>query len=197
MPGPFASIVTVEELNSFLRETTKPGDDEYLDLKQSMITRCAAAIERYAGVKLQSANFTETFDGNGKYGFWLANRPVNSIASVALSGSTVATTEYALKAAINFVKFRSPTASGWQNYVVTYNAGYGYTNGATANNVPQDIRDACLRWVARVHKTVTTKTHGVSAMSAADQSTTYFERGMPEDVAGFLNPYRQLMARVS
>lgn len=192
MATPFASIITVEELNAFLRETVKPDDDEYLDLKQSLITRCAAAIEKNASIKFQAANYAETFDGDGKYGFRLnkANYPVNSIVSVTQTGTAVAATEYVLLAGISFVKFRNPTISGWQNYVITYNAGYGYTNGATANNVPQDLREACLLWTARRHKQVITKTHGVSSLTAADQSTTYFERGMPEDVQILLAPYR-------
>jgi len=193
----FASIVTVEDFNEYMREEVKPEDDKLLDFKQRLILRCVPAIEKYTGLLMQTSNFSETFDGNGEAGLWLTYRPINSITSVTSNGSIVAATEYYIKSKINFLRFKNALVSGFQNYVIVYSAGYGYTNGVTANNVPQPLRDACLRWTAYNYKKANDRRHGVSAISAGDQSVTYFEKGMPEDVAELLNPLVIPLARAT
>lgn len=193
----FASIVTPEDINAYLDQKVSAKDDPQLDFKQKLIERCATAIERETGHILQSGNFSDTFDGNGGRGFFLPRYPVNSITSVTQNGATLPTTSYALKTAIGFIKFKDFTVEGWQNYVVNYNAGYGYTSGTVANNVPLPLRDACIKWVAYTYKKATERRFGVSAISSADQSVTYFEKGVPEDVEAILSRYRRVFARAS
>ncbi len=191
----FTSIITLEEFTAYMQENILPGDDKNLDLKGNLITACVKAIENYTGLLMQSANFTDTFDGDGGRGFFLPRRPVNSITSITVTGTVLASTEYFLKDNISYVKFRDLTTEGWRNYVIAYNAGYGYTDAATANNVPVDIRLACKLWTAYAYRKATTRRHGVSSETASDQSTTYFEKGIPADVEEMLKPYLLLVNR--
>lgn len=191
----FASIITPEEFTAYLDEKVAAGDDTHLDLKQNLITACVKQIETYTSLEMQSANYTEVLDGDGNRGFFLSHRPVNSLTSVSLSGSALANTEYVLKATLGYVKFRNFTTEGWQNYSIVYNAGYGYTNGTANNNVPLDIRLACKIWTAYAYKKALDRRHGVTSVAAADQSVSFFERGVPADVEEILKPYRQVIMR--
>lgn len=185
MAGTFSSIITTEEFNAYIQESVTPDDDKFLDFKQNLITGCVKAIEHYTGLIMAAANYTEIFNGDGSNKIFLRNLPVNSVASVKQDGVALAATEWYASSELGIVSLRSALTGGFQNYSVTYNAGFGLTL------VPDDIKLACKIWTAFNYQKAVNKRHGVTSVSMGNQNVSFFERGMPEDAAALLNNYRQ------
>lgn len=116
----------------------------------ALIAAAQGHIEREVGRPVEADDYTELFDGpDGAY-LWLANTPVNSIASIEVDGEALVVADD-----VDFTPFGkvSRVSSGYLTswgtlklgtVEVVYNGGY--------TTVPLDLRDLCANVAARAFK---------------------------------------------
>lgn len=179
------ALTTLTNAKEYLQiEPTDTSQDARLEI---LINGTTEAIENYIKRKVKERTFTdEAYDGNGTDLLFLKNKPVGSITSVKyvnIDGTTdvLGADDYHVDA-----QGRLYNASGWvrgfQNYLVTYTAGY--------NPVPDDIQLACLKWVEYLYKTDI-----ASYSSAFEQAgnATQPPHFVPAVIKELLSPYKRVV----
>ncbi|TCW35302.1 putative phiE125 gp8 family phage protein [Laceyella sacchari] len=179
--SPYA-LTTLANAKEYL-QITDTSQDARLEI---LINGTTIAIENYIKRKVKERTFTdEAYDGNGTDLLFLKNKPVSSIASVKYVGNGITDIlemdNYRVDA-----HGRLYNASGWvrgfQNYLVTYTAGY--------STIPDDIQLACLKWVEYLYKTDI-----ASYSSAFDQAgnSTQSPHWIPTVIKELLSPYKRVV----
>lgn len=133
-------LATVERLKKMLQipESDKSEDEEL----EAVIMVATDAIETRLNRKLQKADYTETYNGNGRVNLMLNQFPVAAVSEVKLDGAVVADTETIDDAGILFRANR--WSSGQRNVTVKYTAGYILPGGTGTPTLPKSIEQACL-----------------------------------------------------
>jgi hypothetical protein len=100
----------------------------------AIIEAASQSIEAYCRRAFAVTSYTETIDGTNKPRLWLTNRPVVSITSVTLDGSTLSASDYHVETGTGclwrgareygYPDHRMSWPIGVGNVVVVYSAGY-------------------------------------------------------------------------
>lgn len=113
-----------------------------------LIAAASGHIDRITGRPLEDDSRTETFDAPDTPDLWLTHTPVNSITSVTVDGTALATSgAYTLDGDIGrLTRTVSSRPRSWathklQTITVAYDGGY--------DPVPYDVQDICARMAAR------------------------------------------------
>lgn len=184
------------------------------------ILAASALIEGYLGRSLRRESArVDKVAGLGWPTLYLPKRPVASVTSVVLDGSTVSPDAYELRDTERGCLYRS---DGWtwtasiiastapeqvqgteeRAFVVTYVCGYvlpNDTDQAPTPKLPDPIVEACLQWAAQLHRNVGRDTL-VAAEQVGDASIQYAAMSIEERRAGLpppgvlslLAPYRMI-----
>lgn len=153
--APARLLVSVDEAVAHLRAggvITSDADREQL---QWLCLVATDAVERDLGRAVVRRPVVETYDGNGG-GVSLRSTPAISVTSVVESGTTLTATDYLLNVSQGVLLRGTTTsdlswASGRQNIVVTYVAGYA--------NPPRIVRKVALNAVQAMWQTSQQASH--------------------------------------
>lgn len=135
------------------------------DSGSSEFQRLCAAVDRlvktYIGAEVEHGTRTEYLSGRGDAILWPRNRPVHTVTDVRIDSTGAFDADTAIddvsKVAIRdgrklvWTEGTFPLGSG--NVRVTLTAGYNNAadHAPTAPDVPDDLKDACLRVVATLN----------------------------------------------
>jgi len=130
-------------------DTFEDYDDELLEI---LINSATKKCEDFCGKAFIQRSITENRIGDGNTHLYLNKKPVSTLTSITLGGSSLTEdTDYTLykeeglllrPVGIVTLWSDSPEAYGWtKNYkiVITYTAGYGATRAATQALVPDAV----------------------------------------------------------
>lgn len=182
-----SNLVTDQEILEFL-SVDSPIGPQLTILSKSI----SAAVIKHCGRRIAQETFTEYYDGNGKESLLLKEYPIVSVTSVThydINGNatSVVASDFNLYKEKGSLKLKAAAvhSSIWlrgdHNYKVIYAAGY--------NPIPEDIKLACLTWIATLWQKSEHKLHAVASKSFGDENTTYRVEKIPEEVAAMLEPY--------
>lgn len=144
----------------------------------------------YIGREIESASYTEFFDGDGQREILMKNYPVTTLTSFEENTGTLQTpvwtpkdaTTYKLSPNIAKLFLTFYKTRGFQNFKVVYTAGYA--------TIPGDIKLATLKLAAGYYNT--SKSDGVKREAVAGDSIEYDTSEIPSDVLVILNNYRDV-----
>ena len=155
----------------------------------SLITAVSSFVTNYLGRQILSADYAETYRGNGQSVLLLRNFPITAVDSVAFAGQTVtaAADPVALTSGILFddrslclIGHRFPLALP---VVVTYTAGYAAT--------PPDLAQAAIELVGEAFRR--RDRIGLSSKTLGGQEVVAFSlKDMNDTVRALLAPYQVL-----
>jgi len=180
--GDLTDLPTVK---SWLGLTTTATDT----LISSLITAVSTFIPNYLGRQILSADYVETYRGNGQDVMLLRNFPITAVTSVAFAGQTLtaAADPVALTSgllfddrALSLIGYRFPIGLP---VVVSYTAGYAAT--------PPDIAQAAIELVGEAFRR--RDRIGVSSKTLGGQEVVAFSlKDMNDTARGLLSPYQVL-----
>tara|TARA_B100001964_G_scaffold178865_1_gene197303 strand:+ start:313 stop:981 length:669 start_codon:yes stop_codon:yes gene_type:complete len=195
-----AFLISVSDIKLHLNIGTS-GPDGWLDKAVSSVTK---RIETFCRRTFIATQYTEFHDGSGRRGFVYVDNPpivaideLNDDVNRDFGNSTkFATSEFVSyddEGRIELLNQSDLIPAGLQTGVVfsqgQQNIKIVYTGGFA--DVPEDIRMGAAEWVSKLYHRRDKKRWGHSASSKGDTSVTFESIGlMPEDVKGFVSPYR-------
>jgi hypothetical protein len=176
---PAALLVSVDEAVAHLRAAGVLTSDADREQLQWLCLVASDAVERDLGRVITRRTVTETYDG-GRWKINLRSTPVISITTVTESGTALAAGDYVVNTSTGQLargSTLSPSwfASGWQNIVVTYVAGYA--------DPPKIVRKVALNGVQRMWQESQVASHplldeaGELAVAVAAGALTPLELG--------------------
>jgi len=185
------------------------GDDGTV---AALISAASTAIQKFIGYQIASATYTQVFNGNGSKRLLLSSRPVTAVSSVTVDTIPVPLSVPPQPGFLFDNKFVYLSGGGYfgagvivrefyrgvQNVTVSYTAGYA--------NVPADIAQACLMWIASLHAAFELGADAsVKMLRAGDtqmefgNAITALQGGqtilMPPATAALLLPYRRVASQ--
>lgn len=179
-------IATLSELKSYLG-ITGSSEDTLLGL---LLDSANDFVLGYICREIESATFTEYFDGDWQTEILLKNYPVTSITSFEYNSGTLNTPVWTTvdptlyknspntgKIFLSFYKIR-----GFQNYKVVYVAGY--------TTIPWDIKLATLKIASGYYNT--RSSDGIKSEGVAGDSIVFDTSEIASDVLVILNNYRDV-----
>ena len=134
-------LITIADLELFLGKTITGGDDEAL--YTYLITAAQAEADRVTHRSLESASYTETYDGTGTDEIYLNNYPVTTMTKVEYGTpfdltsnprDEIEDTDYVLDDEIGSLTFLFNSAEKKQMFSIQFTAGY------TALTCPDDLK---------------------------------------------------------
>jgi len=188
-----ADLVTKEEVQEFLNiDTLSDAQGKQVDL---IIPGISVAICKFCGREFLSASYSETLNGPGRGILQLKNYPLIGIISVTYADpagtvTVIASSDYWIIKDCSHLKLKPVAVHGtlWrqgdQNYAIVYTAGYAA--------VPDDIKLACLTWIAVLYQRAEHKLHAVQSITLGDQNTSYRFDKIPPEVEAMLQGYVRL-----
>lgn len=178
--------------------TSKDLVISYLQL-EDVKPETEAQIERFVNVvdkrienktrrnQFESGSITEYHDGEGRKSFYTDEFPVTAVASLYddiernyTSGYLIDTDDYVWYADGRVELDGGTFSDGLKNIKITYTAGY--------STIPADLVELATRWVAKI--VLYRKNIGVSSISGADGSVTYFDRFLDAEMIATIEDYR-------
>jgi hypothetical protein len=178
-------LTDLDTVQSWLGVTTPASDG----LLSGLITAVSSFITNYLGRQILTADYVETYRGNGQSLMLLRNFPITAIASVAFAGQTLTTPAdpVALTSGFLFddrilklIGHRFPLG---RPVVVSYTAGY-----ATA---PADIAQAAVELVGEAYRR--RDRIGVASKTLGGQEVVaYSLKDMNDTARALLAPYQVL-----
>jgi hypothetical protein len=180
--GDLTDLPTVK---SWLGLTTTATDS----LISSLITAVSAFIPNYLGRQILSADYVETYRGNGQDVMLLRNFPITAVASVAFAGQSITAPAdpVALTSGLLFDD-RTLSLIGYcfpigLPIVVSYTAGYAAT--------PPDVAQAVIELVGEAFRR--RDRIGVSSKTLGGQEVVAFSlKDMNDAARGLLSSYQVL-----
>jgi len=178
-------LTDLDTAKSWLGLTTTASDT----LISSLITAVSTFIPNYLGRQILSADYVETYRGNGQHQLLLRNFPITAVTSVAFAGQTLTTAAdpVALTSGLLFDD-RALTLVGYRfpiglPVVVSYTAGYATT--------PPDVAQAVVELVGEAFRR--RDRIGVSSKTLGGQETVAFSlKDMNDTASALLSPYQVL-----
>jgi hypothetical protein len=176
---PGSLFVSVDEAVAHLRASGVLTSDADREQLQWLCMVACDAVERDLGRTIARRTVTETYDG-GRWKINLRSTPVISITTVTESGTALSAGDYVVNTSTGQLargSTLSPSwfASGWQNIVVTYVAGYA--------DPPKIVRKVALNGVQRMWQESQVASHplldeaGELAVAVAAGALTPLELG--------------------
>jgi hypothetical protein len=177
-------LTTLDNVKSWLSPPlTTTADDTLLT---GLITATSQFIQTWLNRQIATTAYVETRDGNGGERMAFANSPVTAVSSVTIDGLAIAPASDAVTRGYVF----SPTmlylqgwrfTPGFQNVVVSYNAGYEST--------PPEIAQACVELVCLRYKE--RDRIGQVSKNLAGEVVAFTQKDMPADVQTLIDQYRR------
>ena len=121
-------------------------DTQFDALLERLITAVSAQFTNEVGRDLSSSSATETYNGHGGRRLTPKRWPITAVASLVVDGEAiaarpdVASDGYVIDDETSIVLCGSWFATGTQNVVLTYTAGY--------TSIPTDVEQAVVKMVA-------------------------------------------------
>lgn len=179
-------IATLAELKSYLW-IIDSSQDTILTI---FLDSADDFVKSYIGREIESATYTEYFDGDGQREILMKNYPVTTLTSFDENTGTLQTPVWTAKDPTTFKL--SPNIAklfltfyktrGFQNFKVVYVAGY--------ETIPGDIKLATLKLAAWYYNRRTSD--GIKKEWVAGDSVEYDTTEIPSDVFIILNNYRDV-----
>ena len=187
------ALITVQEVNDFLGIPAENQDEREKTIIEGLINSASQAIINYCQRKFikVAAAISEIKNGDNTKCIYVQNRPIVSVSSIKYwdgSAYVAHTGTYSYDANMGKIWFTdgnifSEYEDYWQiNYI------YGYE----CDDVPSDLKLACIQMVALKKKLFDDNAHGVSSRTFPDQNISYSFDKMPDDVKQTLNFYRKI-----
>lgn len=148
---------------------------------QRLLEGVSAAIQTFIGCNIETAEYTERYNGNGKNRLVLKHYPVKEVRQVKIDGREVADFDFD-----NWLLIRHGGFSeGIRNVGVRYVAGY--------DEVPADIVEAVLALAMQRLNEIENK--GVQSKTLAGETIAFSNfgqsDGMPPAAFSILNAYKR------
>ena len=179
-------IASLSELKSYLW-ITDSSQDTILTI---FLDSADDFVRSYIGREIESATYTEYFDGDGQREILMKNYPVTTLTSfeentgtiqtpvwTAVDSSTYKLSPNIAKLFLTFYKSR-----GFQNFKVVYVAWYA--------TIPGDIKLATLKLASGYYNRRTSD--GIKSEGVAGDNIVYDTTEIPSDVFIILNNYRDV-----
>jgi hypothetical protein len=178
-------LTDLDTVKAWLGVTTSGSDS----LLGGLITAVSTFIPNYLGRQLLTADYVETYRGNGQSLMLLRNFPITAVASVAFAGQTIAAAAdpVALTSGLMFddralrlLGYRFPLGLP---VVVSYTAGYA--------TPPPDVAQAVVELVGEAWRR--RDRIGLNSKSLGGQEVVAFsQKDMNETARALLAPYQVL-----
>ncbi len=181
------ALTTIAAIKTYLDISAETWDTVLASLQLGAEKR----IDQHCG-DIESATYTEYYDGLGRGRLPLAHRPITSITTLHddlgrdyAASSLVSSGDYTFYPDEGIVALDSGTLQdGTRNVKVVYVAGY--------STVPDDVQLATWKLVAYYWNQMRQGADGIKGDRLGDYTATYEKVGMPEDVLALLAPYREI-----
>lgn len=153
------------------------------------ITRVSTAVNNYLNRSLNSASYSEVYDGRGGHVLMLRNRPVTAVASLSIDGVAVplATSRpfngYTFDSTALYALGSYSFTRDYRNVAVSYTAGYV--------TIPADIEEAVLEWLNVIYRE--RDRVGLASKAIGGETTAYDIGAMPKRVTLLLNPFKSVV----
>jgi uncharacterized phiE125 gp8 family phage protein len=188
-------IITVVEAKAYLNEAGSSFDT----ILQTLITAISTMFDRYARSGNSLVKATDTtlkLHGTGRPTLLLPRWPVVSIASIKENDTTLVEgddEDYVIDSNIGAVdRMNGGTWSkGTQNIILTSFVA-GYVASGTGQNMPEDLRLACMKQVAYELQQYKRKDWGETSRSLPDGSYQRVASGLLPEVKQTLDHYRRI-----
>lgn len=170
-------LTTLDRVKTYLGLTTN-HDDPFL---QRMLSASSDFIVEYLSRPIKQATYTEKYDGKGMPVLFLRYRPVISIASLSIAGSTIGSGSYSFDD--NRVALTSDVfPRGTMNISITYDAGYA--------TVPPNVENVCIEMTAYMYREAP-RLASVSKGLAGE--TVSFYNALPEPLKIYLEQIKDVV----
>ncbi|HYM30436.1 MAG TPA: hypothetical protein VEU47_04005 [Candidatus Cybelea sp.] len=153
-----------------------------------LVTAASQFIQTWLGRTIAETAYVETRNGAGGTRLFLRNRPVVSVASLAVDGVAIAPSSgpgqpgYLFDDSAVYLTGYAFTR-GAQNVAVAYTAGYAAT--------PPELEQACIALVALRYKE--RDRIGQVSKNLAGEVVSFAQKDMPADVQTLLDQYRSVV----
>lgn len=184
-------LTTLDTLKNWLSTKGDFGATSDVVL-QRLITACSTFIQSWLNrPSLLSADYTETYNGQGNAQIVLRNFPVTNVAAVTIDGSVIATRpplgtgngggfvfddESVMLTGYRFNR-------GFQNITITYTAGYP--------SIPADVEQAALDMLGDWFKY--RDRIGTLSQALEQQTITFVNTDIPARARGVLQQYKKVV----
>lgn len=183
------AIITHDDAKKFLKlQKVESPDDSIL---KPLVDEICAAIESYCNRNFDSTARTEYYDGSGQRQLILNARPITVFTTVVEideqgNETEIATTNFRRDNSAGRIRYIDGVFNrGFQNWKITYTAGY------TSSNMPKDLQLAAKIWLAEIFQKATRNLFGVSGTTVGSENVTYDASDMPDKVKKLLNPFKR------
>jgi len=163
-------------------------------LVQSLITKASYWANNYTGRILAQQTFTEYYDGDGTTILFLNNYPIDSITTVHQDSDRTFGTDTLVDSGDYFTYADNRKLIGdgvyWERGLQTIKVVYvaGYAIGS----IPEDIVNAVTMLVDFWLKEYASHRFGVNS-TGTDTNTISYEKNIPVEIKGLLNPYKMMV----
>lgn len=184
----YGDLTTLGDVKAWLKTGQNAFPDTDDALLARLITAASRFIESWLGRQIALCDWLEVRDGTGGQRLAFANIPVAAVLSLSIDGLPIppAAADDACGAGYLF----TPTELALRGYVFTrraQNVAVTYTAGYAAT--PPDIAQACIELVCRRYRE-RTRIGEVSRAIGGNETVTYAQRDITDDVRLLLSPYR-------
>ncbi len=190
------ALVSLEEAKRYLKIDPTVDDTSADEFIETLVNAASKEIERLCnGRKFRKVTtaIDELFDGDDDADYYTKNAPITGTPSLYYwdgltwqTDSSWSTTQDNNAGRIWFddgnVFWRGPI----KNWKISY------TYGWTLNDVPADLKEACIGLVALKKKLFDDGLHGVNSRSFGDQSISYTFDKIPANVLATIYSYRRM-----
>lgn len=177
-------LCTVSQVKHLLPVRSSVTTDD--PLIQRLITSASETMRQEIGDNINSADYSEVYDGTGTGKIVLRHQPVTAVSSVAI-GPPVGRS--ALTVNIDYVFSRYGIQSlvgsfpkGVANFLVAYTAGYVV--------IPADIAEKTAKLAALRYKEA--ERLGQSSKTLAGETITFDMKDFPADVKATIKQYKRV-----
>jgi len=179
--GDLTTLPNVKQWNSI----TAIGDDALLT---RLITSVSTFIRTWLNRQLDSAVYTESYDGLGGTRLSVANHPITAVASVTIDNLVVPLSTSPTVAGFTFDAYGILLRQGYRfvrgqaNVSVVYTAGYA--------TIPEEIEQAAVELVTLRY--VERRRPGVSSQSVGGENLSYRDVDMTDSIKTLLRQYKKV-----
>ena len=183
------ALVTLSKVKQYGDQDTITNPERD-DLLTTLINRVTTQFETYCGRTFESAETTEYLDGGGIKFLFPAQYPITSVSGIWSNSSwdwddddLISSDDYRIKNS-NYIVLKSSTFSNYdQNIKITYTHGY------TADDIPEDLQQACIEETLRKWKS--RNKIDVLSVSLEDGSITHLTKDLLPQTIMTLNRYKK------
>lgn len=194
------ALCTVDDIKTFFGIDDNVATEEFVE---DLINRVSKQFETYCDKNFVIQSYTDYLDGDGGQEIFPKQYPITTVSGIWSdtswvwnSGSLVDSDTYRIVDSNRVVRRAGSFSTGAQAVKITYTAGYHQGDIATYDDVPLDLRQACIKEVTRLFRDRTNK--GISKADIDSGPGTYnYDYVMEEfepETRSVLNRYRRKAA---